>query len=119
MWGDLPQDCLEQPWQALYCLEVLHSRGAWPAACDAPTIQESDLQNAEVKAIHEVLDDKDAVPPILEMNIIEVLSNDSSSEVSEIDHRLGELQQELLRLANTKNDYTNVADEIYRLWEER
>lgn len=72
-----------------------------------------------VKAIHEVLDDKDAVSHILEMNIIEVLSNDSSREVSEIDHRLGELQQDLLRLANTKNDYTNVADEIYRLWEER
>ena len=37
----------------------------------------------------------------------------------EIDCRLGELQQELLRLANTKNDYTEVADEIYRLREER
>lgn len=89
------------------------------AACDAPTIQESDLQNAVVKAIHEVLGEKDAVLPILEMNIVEVLSNDSSSEVSEIDRRLGELQQELLRLANSKNDYTDLADEIYRLREER
>ena len=90
-----------------------------PAACDAPTIQESNLQNAVVKAIHEVLGEKDAVLPILEMNIVEVLSNDSSSEVSEIDRRLGELQQELLRLANSKNDYTDLADEIYRLREER
>ena len=72
-----------------------------------------------VKAIHEVLGEKDAVLPILEMNIVEVLSNDSSSEVSEIDRRLGELQQELLRLANSKNDYTDLADEIYRLREER
>ena len=90
-----------------------------PAVCDAPTIQESNLQNAVVKAIHEVLGEKDAVLPILEMNIVEVLSNDSSSEVSEIDRRLGELQQELLRLANSKNDYTDLADEIYRLREER
>lgn len=90
-----------------------------PAACDAPTIQESNLQNAVVKAIHEVLGEKDAVLPILEMNIVEVLSNDSSSEVSEIDRRQGELQQELLRLANSKNDYTDLADEIYRLREER
>lgn len=90
-----------------------------PAACDAPTIQESNLQNAVVKAIHEVLGEKDAVLPILEMNIVEVLSNDSSSEVSEIDRRLGELQQELLRLANSKNDYTDLSDEIYRLREER
>lgn len=91
------------------CTRVEHDL----AACDAPTIQESDLQNAVVKAIHEVLGEKDAVLPILEMNIVEVLSNDSSSEVSEIDRRLGELQQELLRLANSKNDYTDLADEIY------
>ena len=97
------------------CTRVEHDL----AACDAPTIQESDLQNAVVKAIHEVLGEKDAVLPILEMNIVEVLSNDSSSEVSEIDRRLGELQQELLRLANSKNDYTDLADEIYRLREER
>ena len=97
------------------CTRVEHG----PSACDAPTIQESDLQNAVVKAIHEVLGGKDAVLPILEMNIVEVLSNDSSSKVSEIERRLGELQQELLRLANSKNDYTKVADEIYRLREER
>lgn len=97
------------------CTRVEHDL----AACDAPTIQESDLKNAVVKAIHEVLGEKDAVLPILEMNIVEVLSNDSSSEVSEIDRRLGELQQELLRLANSKNDYTDLADEIYRLREER
>ena len=97
------------------CTRVEHG----PSACDAPTIQESDLQNAVIKAIHEVLGEKDAVLPILEMNIVEALNNDSSSEVSEIDRRLGELQQELLRLANTKNDYTEVADEIYRLREER
>ena len=97
------------------CTRVEHDL----AACDAPTIQESDLQNAVVKAIHEVLGEKDAVLPILEMNIVEVLSNDSSSEVSEIDRRLGELQQELLRLANSKNDYTDLTDEIYRLREER
>ncbi len=72
-----------------------------------------------VKAIHEVLGKKDAVIPILKMNIVGALNNDSSSEASEIDRRLGELQQELLRLANTKNDYTDVADEIYRLREER
>ena len=97
------------------CTRVEHG----PSACGAPTIQESDLQNAVIKAIHEMLGEKDAVLSILEMNIIEVFNNDSSSEVSEIDRRLGELQQELLRLANTKDDYAEVADEIYRLREER
>lgn len=48
-----------------------------------------------------------------------VFNNDSNSKVSEIDRRQGEPQQELLRLENTKNDYIDVADEVYWLWEER
>lgn len=37
----------------------------------------------------------------------------------EIDRRLEELQQELLRLANGKKEYGNVADEIHKLREQR
>ncbi|MEW9125248.1 MAG: DNA recombinase [Thermotaleaceae bacterium] len=37
----------------------------------------------------------------------------------EIDKRLEELQKDLLRLANSKEDYNDIADEIYRLRDER
>ena len=41
------------------------------------------------------------------------------SQLAEIDGRLKELQQELLKQANAKKDYTELADKIYALREQR
>lgn len=90
-----------------------------PKKCDAPTIQESDLQDAVVKAVQEVMGGKDVFLPVLEKNIREVLESESREQIAEIDRRLKELQQELLRLANGKKEYGNVADEIHKLREQR
>ena len=90
-----------------------------PKKCDAPTIQESDLQDAVVKAIQEVFGRKDVFLPVLEKNIKEVLENESGEQIAEVDRRLGELQQELLRLANGKTEYGDVVDEIHKLREQR
>ena len=97
------------------CTRVEHG----PKKCDAPTIQESDLQDAVVKAIQEVFGRKDVFMPVLEKNIKEVLENESREQIAEIDRKLKELQQELLRLANGKKEYGNVADEIHKLREQR
>ncbi len=90
-----------------------------PKKCDAPTIQESDLQDAVVKAIQEVLGGKDVFLTVLEKNIKEVLESESGEQIAEIDRRLKELQKELLRLANGKKEYGNVADEIHKLRQQR
>lgn len=90
-----------------------------PKKCDAPTIQESDLQDAVVKAIQEVFGRKDVFLPVLEKNIREVLESESGEQIEKIDRRLKELQQELLRLANGKKEYGDVANEIHKLREQR
>ncbi len=97
------------------CTRVEHG----PKKCDAPTIQESDLQNAVVKVVQEVMGGKDVFLPVLEKNIREVLEGESGEQIAEIDHKLKELQQELLRLANGKKEYGDVADEIHKLREQR
>lgn len=97
------------------CTRVEHG----PKKCDAPTIQESDLQDAVVKVIQEVLGGEDVFLSVLEENIREVLERESGQQIEEIDHRLKELQQELLRLANGKKEYGDVTDEIYKLREQR
>lgn len=97
------------------CIRVEHG----PQKCDASTIQESDLQDTVIKAIQEVFGRKNVFLPVLEKNIKEVLENESGEQIAEIDCRLGELQQELLRLANGKKEYGDVADEIHKLREQR
>lgn len=97
------------------CTRVEHG----PKGCDAPTIQEFVLQNGVAKAINEVFGNSNAFLPILEENMQAVIGSDVESRLAEIDGRLKELQQELLKQANAKKDYTEVADEIYALREQR
>lgn len=79
-----------------------------PEKCDAPIIQESELQAAVIQAINQTLGDKDSV--------ITALQEDESS-AENIEARLEALQKELLKLANSKKDYNGIADEIHRLRE--
>ncbi len=54
---------------------------------------------------------------ILQNNIATVIRNDASASTADIDARLLELQMELLKKANNRDAYDNVADEIFQLRE--
>lgn len=95
------------------CTRVEHG----PKACDAPTIQESDLQAAVVKAINLALGNRDSMVTALQENIEAVIRQEDETSAEGINAKLEELQKELLRLANSKKDYDSVADEIDRLRE--
>ena len=95
------------------CTRVEHG----PKKCDAPTIQESDLQDAVVKAINLTLGNRDSMMDVLQENIEAVIRQEEETSAEGINAKLEELQKELLRLANSKKDYNSVADEIDRLRE--
>ena len=48
-----------------------------------------------------------------------MLNAESDNATDDVDGKLNDLQQELLKQAKSKNDYNEVADEIYRLRELR
>ena len=85
--------------------------------CSAETIREDELHQAIVQAINEVLGNKGDYLNILIENIETVLNENADKPTADIDEKLEELQMELLRLANSKEDYDDVAEEIYRLRE--
>lgn len=87
--------------------------------CDARTVPESQIEHVLVTAINQALCDKDTFLVTLQDNIVTVLSHENDQTLSGIDARLQELQSELLKLASSKADYEDVADEIYRLREEK
>ena len=95
------------------CTRVEHG----PDQCDAPTIQESDLQAAVVKAINLTLGNRSAMITVLQKNIETVILQEDENSAEGITAKLKENQKELLRLANAKKDYNSVADEIDRLRE--
>lgn len=90
-----------------------------PDCCDAPTVQESELQNAVVKAINMALGGKEDMLVALEENITMVLALEDETSMESIDAKLEELQQELLKRANARQDYEDLADEIDSLREKK
>ena len=95
------------------CTRVEHG----PTACDAPTIQEPDLQAAVVQAINLMLGNRENMMATLQENVEAVIRQEDETSSEGIETKLLELQKELLKLANSKKDYNSVADEIDRLRE--
>ena len=96
------------------CVSRLEEKGS---ECTAPTINEETLQTAVVKAINELLANKEPFLSTLQKNIATVFNEVNDNATDDIDGKLEELQQQLLIQAKSKNDYEDVADEIYRLRE--
>ncbi len=89
-----------------------------PDACDADTIQETELQETVIKAINSVLSQKSTAIGVLQENIEEVLKQENSP-TKDVDGKLEELQQQLLQKANRNEQYDDLVEEIYRLREEK
>ena len=88
-----------------------------PECCDAPTVGETELQEAVIKAINMAHGGKDDMLVALEQNIASVLALEDESSMESINAKLEELQKELLKRANSKEDYNDLADEIDHLRE--
>ncbi|WP_243834795.1 DNA recombinase [Exiguobacterium sp. AT1b] len=70
-----------------------------------------------VKAINELLANKEPFLSTLQKNIATIFNEENDNATDDLDSKLEELQQQLLIQAKSKNDYEDVADEIYRLGE--
>ena len=98
------------------CISRLESTGL---ECHARTINELVLQDAIVKAINQMLGDKSNYQAQLQLNIASVIRASQATAIDSIDEKLMTLQQDLIQKANSKEDYDEIADEIFRLRELR
>ncbi len=83
-----------------------------PLACDALTVQETDLHAATVKEINQLLSCSESMMQILKDNIETALADDNSGEMEKLNVILKEKQKELVKLTHAEKDYTALADEI-------
>ncbi|MFV0441146.1 MAG: zinc ribbon domain-containing protein, partial [Lachnospirales bacterium] len=85
--------------------------------CHSRTVNELLLQEIVLKAINQTLCDKENLIKTLQENIAKAVRACDATSADGIDERLNELQHELLKKANKKEEYDTVADEIFRLRE--
>lgn len=91
------------------CCTIVENR---PSACDAPTVQETELQQATVQAINQLVKGSSATLDVLMKKIEIALADDNAGELEKINALLSEKQKQLVKLAHAKKDYTSLADEI-------
>lgn len=96
------------------CVSRLEEKGG---DCSSVTIPEEKLKLVVTKAINRAIGGRDSFLTTLQENIEMVLGEQYDQKTSALDIKLDKLQNELLRLANSKADYENVANEICRLKE--
>ena len=96
------------------CLSRLQPTGV---ICHARTVSEEVLKNVVVQAFNEMLGSKSTYQKRLQNNLAKVLRGYEDEQALEIDKRLAELQQDLINHASRKEDYNDIADEIFRLRE--
>ena len=98
------------------CISRLEPTGQ---ECHARTVNEMVLENVVVQAINTLLGDKSTYQAQLQQNIAKVIRSAQQNTADGIDERLQELQKELLKKANNKEAYDEIADEIFKLREQR
>ena len=87
--------------------------------CHARTVNETVLENVVVQAINTLLGNKSTYQAQLQQNIAKVIRSAQQNTADGIDEKLQELQKELLKKANNKEAYDEIADEIFKLREQR
>lgn len=98
------------------CLSRLEPTGQ---ECHARTVNEKVLENVVVQAINKLLGDKSTYQTQLQQNIAKVIRDAQKNTADGIDEQLLELQKELLKKANNKESYDEIAQQIFKLREQR
>jgi len=87
--------------------------------CTNRTVNELLLQEITIKAFHQILTERDFFLKTLQQNIAKAVVNADTLSPDGIQARLEELQKELIKKANNKQDYDAIADEIFRLRDQK
>ena len=87
--------------------------------CPNRTVNELLLQEITVKAFNQILTERDIFLKTLQQNIAKAVVSADTLSPGGIQARLEELQKELIKKANNKQDYDAIADEIFRLRDQK
>ncbi|KXA29985.1 hypothetical protein HMPREF3229_01045 [Peptoniphilus harei] len=72
-----------------------------------------------MEAINQLISESSELKEIIKENIEKAITGDESSRIEEIDKEMMKVQEELLKVANAKKDYTDLADKGEELRNEK
>ena len=100
------------------CVSRLHKKDR-DFDCPARTVTEADLHAVVVAAVNEVHAHQDAYLPQLRVNIENALLKNNNRSVAELDRKLANLEQEILKRTRARQECDDLGKEVIRLREEK
>ena len=107
--------CKSIVWRCISRLEPISAT----KSCTNRTVNELLLQEITVKTINQILTERDFFLKTLQQNIAKTVGGADTLSPDGIQARLEELQKELIKKADNKQDYDAIADEIFRLRDQK
>ena len=80
---------------------------------------EADLHTAVVAAVNEMHAHQDAYLPQLKINIEKAIRKNNSGQVAELDGKIADLEQEILKRTRARQDCDDLGKEVIQLREEK
>ncbi len=87
--------------------------------CGARTVYETELKNAFVDALNNLISDSDSYIPVLQNNIASVLMTMNPESAESIQARISALQQEIIDKASRQEDYSEAAQKVLILRQQK
>ena len=100
------------------CVSRLHKKDT-EVNCPARTVTETDLHEVVVRAVNEVFTRQEELLPPLRASIARALERNNNGPVAELDARIADLEQEILKRNRARQDYDDLGREVIRLREEK
>ena len=97
------------------CMTRLEKKGA----CYARTVYEESLKQVFVDALNQLTGSSETYLSVLQKNMAEVIEMEQSNLPEEIQRKLDALQKKLIECAERHEDYEEIAQEIFRLREQK
>ena len=72
-----------------------------------------------MEAINQLISESSELKEIIKENIEKAITGDGSRQIEEIDKEMQKVQEELLKVANAKKDYTDLVERVEELRNEK
>ncbi|MGO4936489.1 zinc ribbon domain-containing protein [Fundicoccus sp. Sow4_H7] len=86
-----------------------------PKDCKGGSLEESEIQNAVLRALNQTFAGKNNVKEVLKKNVLDIDKNDNSKQMSLVDEKINKLQMKQVSSVQDNKSYDQIVEQLEEL----
>lgn len=86
-----------------------------PEVCKGGSLEESEIQNAVLRALNQTFAGKNNVKEVLKKNVLDIDKNDNSKQMSLVDEKINKLQMKQVSSVQDNKSYDQIVEQLEEL----